>query len=279
MTTPLISAAELAGRLAEGPPAVVLDVRWALGGADRAAYLADHVPTAQFVDLDIDLAAPVGNGRQGRHPLPEPVELERTWRRLGIRSDSDVVVYDARDASSAGRAWWLLRWSGHQQVRVLDGGYASWRAAGLASESGAAPAPEPGNVVVRAGSLPTVDADRAGELASHGALLDARSAQRYRGEIEPIDPIAGHIPGAVNLPLDALVHSDGRFRPIAELLDLFREAGIGPGAAAAASCGSGVSACQLVLGGAVAGIDLALYPGSWSQWCALGRPVEVGPTR
>jgi thiosulfate/3-mercaptopyruvate sulfurtransferase len=270
---PLVTPAELARWLAGDRPPVVLDVRWTLAGPDRPGYLAGHVPGAVFVDLDADLAAPVGDGSAGRHPLPADAELELVWRRAGIRDGDTVVVYDARDTSSAARAWWLLRWSGISRALVLDGGFAGWLAAGLPVDSGPA-VDRRGDVTVRPAGMPTVDAHAAAQLGADGRLVDARAAARYRGEVEPIDPVAGHIPGAASLPLATLVDDSGRFRPAAELGALFQAAGIGPGDRAAAYCGSGVTACHLVLAGRVAGLELALYPGSWSQWCALGGPVE-----
>ncbi len=270
---PLITVADLAAALAAPNPPVLLDVRWVAGVVDRTGYLAGHVPGAVFLDLDAELAGPPGLG--GRHPLPEPVDLQQVWRRAGIDDDSSVVVYDTKDASIAARAWWLLRWSGLTDVRVLDGGFAAWAAAGSAVETGPGAEPRAGAVTVRAGRLPSVDADQAFELASGaGTLLDARAAARYRGEVEPLDPIAGHIPGAVNLPLTDLLTPDGTFRPPAELAAAFSAMGDGD---VAASCGSGVTACHLILAGAVVGRPIALYPGSYSGWLALGRPVAVGP--
>ena len=275
MTAVLVSATDLAEELVGDRPPVVLDVRWSLGGSDLNSYRAGHIPGALFVDLDRELAAPVGDGSLGRHPLPAPADLQATWRRVGIRKGDSVVVYDDRDSSAAARAWWLLRWSGLRDVRVLDGGIAAWDAAGLRIKAGDGTPLVPGDVKVKPGSMPTVDADAAGSLAAAGALVDARAAARYRGETEPIDPVAGHIPGSVNVPFSTLVDADGRFKPVADLQSAFAAAGVRPGMTAAASCGSGVTACHLILAGAAAGIDLALYPGSWSQWCALGRPVET----
>ncbi|MEO5832696.1 MAG: sulfurtransferase [Nakamurella sp.] len=275
MTSVLVESTDLAEELIGDRPPVVLDVRWSLAGSDPDGYRAGHVPGSLFVDLDRDLAAPVGDGSGGRHPLPDPAALQAVWRRVGVRSSDGVVVYDAKDASAAARAWWLLRWSGLTDVRVLDGGMAAWTAAGLWVKAGGGTPLVPGTVKVRPGGMPTVDADEAGSLAAAGALVDARAAARYRGEVEPMDPVAGHIPGAVNLPFTALLTDDGRFRPAAEIRSAFAAVGIRPGMTAAASCGSGVTACHLVLAGAVVGIDLALYPGSWSQWCALGGPVAL----
>ncbi len=276
MTDVLVQPTDLAEELIGDRPPVVLDVRWSLAGSDPDAYRAGHVPGSLFVDLDADLAAPVGDGRAGRHPLPDPAALQAVWRRVGIRAGDAVVVYDAKDSAAAARAWWLLRWSGLPDVRVLDGGLAAWAAAGLWIKAGAGSPLVPGSVRVRSGGMATVDADGAAALAAAGTLVDARAAARFRGEVEPVDPVAGHVPGAVNLPFTAVLTDDGRFRPAAEIRAAFDAVGIGPGTVAAASCGSGVTACHLVLAGAVAGLELALYPGSWSQWCALGRPVATG---
>jgi thiosulfate/3-mercaptopyruvate sulfurtransferase len=254
---------------------VLLDVRWVAGRVDRGSYLAAHLPGAVFLDLDADLAAPPGLG--GRHPLPEPAALQAVWRRAGIDDDSAVVVYDTRDSSIAARAWWLLRWSGVTGVRVLDGGFAAWSVDGSRPvETGPGMLPPPGSMTVRPGAMPTVDADAAAALARDGGtLLDARAGARYRGETEPLDPIAGHIPGAVSLPLTDLLTADGTFREPAEIEAVL--ASSTGGGEVAASCGSGVTACHLILAGAVTGRRIALYPGSYSGWLALGRPVAVGP--
>ena len=224
-----------------------------------------------------ELAGPAGSG--GRHPLPDVAELQKTWRSKGLFDDSTVVVYDAGDGSGAVRAWWLLRWSGLSDVRVLDGGLAAWQKNGGLLESGQVVA-EPGNITVRPGGMPTVDADAAEALADgDGLLLDARAAARYRGEFEPLDPVAGHIPGAVNLPY-AELYVDGQLRPSAELRARLEAAGMQIGQSVAMSCGSGVTANHLILAAVAAGFaNPALYPGSYSEWCALGRPVEAGRPR
>jgi thiosulfate/3-mercaptopyruvate sulfurtransferase len=274
---PLIDPPVLAQSLVDGPAGgrapVLLDIRWTLAGPDRGAYRAGHLPGARFVDLDAHLAGTPGPG--GRHPLPDPGDLERVWRSVGIDDDSTVVVYDGSDSSPAARAWWLLRWSGLSHVRVLDGGLQAWRAAGLPVVEGDEPAPAAGSVTVRPGSMPTVAPEEVAEGAGL-VIVDARAANRFRGEVEPIDPVAGHIPGAVNLPFLGLLDEHRRFRPAGEVAAAFAAAGVGPGTAAAAYCGSGVTACLLVLAGATVGLDLALYPGSYSQWCALGREVAAG---
>lgn len=281
-SSPLRGANELADRLAAGHRPVLLDVRWSLAGADRDAYRAGHLPGAAFLDLDAELAGPPG--ADGRHPLPPPAVLQDALRRAGVDDGASVVVYDERDASAAARAWWLLRWAGLDDVAVLDGGFAAWTAAGLPVESGTPEQAAPqaggrrGSVTVEPGGMPTVDADGAAGLAAGpgSVLLDARAAARYRGDVEPIDPVPGHIPAAVNLPYTDLLEPDGRLRPPEVLAAALATAGARPDTPAAAYCGSGVTACLLVLAGAVAGVDLALYPGSYSQWCALGRPVDTG---
>ena len=296
----LISVAELSAQLHSSPShaPLILDVRWTLAGSDPNAYADGHIPGAVFIDLDRDLAGPPGGG--GRHPLPDPADLQIAWRAAGIDDDSSVVVYDGGLGLPAARAWWLLRWSGLGRVRFLDGGLVAWQAAGGPVASGPSAVRAPGSVTVRPGGMRTVGIDEAAELAadSSGVLLDARAAPRFRGEVEPLDPVAGHIPGSANLPFTELVDPDGLFRPAPELDGVFASFGIttgsgtviSPGVAgdnagnravasarAAASCGSGITACHVILAGAVIGLDLALYPGSYSQWCAAGRPVAVGP--
>ncbi len=194
-TNPLIQPDELAAALQPSRDApVLLDVRWQLGGPPgRDAYLAGHLPGAVFVDLDRELAAPPGGG--GRHPLPASAAFQAAMRRCGVRGDRAVVVYDQRDTTSAARAWWLLGYHGHADVRVLDGGYDGWAARGLEVTT-EVPDPPPGDFVSRPGRRPLLDAGRAAEVAHAGVLLDARAAARYRGEQEPVDPVAGHIPGA-----------------------------------------------------------------------------------
>ena len=199
-------------RNVSAPRPVVLDVRWRLGGPPPAElYASGHLPGAVAVELDRDLAAPVGDGKRGRHPLPEPGALQEALRRWGINEDSSVVAYDDADGSSAARTWWLLRWAGLRDVRVLDGGIAAWTAAGLPLTA-EVPSPELGNVLVRPGAMPVLDAEgAAGLVAGGGVLLDARVEPRYRGEVEPVDPVAGHIPGARSAPASGNVDVSGRF--------------------------------------------------------------------
>jgi thiosulfate/3-mercaptopyruvate sulfurtransferase len=278
MTTPrvLIDADELRVALAAAPP-VLLDVRWALGDPDGYRhYLAGHLPGAVFVDLETELAAPA-TPTDGRHPLPGIDKLQAAARRWGIDTpDTAVVVYDATGGLAAARAWWLLRWGGLTDVRLLDGGLPAWTEAGGAVEEGAPAAPTPGRVTLVPGSMPTIDIAAAAAWPGSGVLLDARAAERYRGEVEPVDPRAGHIPGAHSAPTSENLDGSGRFAPPAALRARFAAFGA-PDAPVAVYCGSGVTAAHQIAALAVAGIDAALYPGSWSQWSAdPDRPAAVG---
>jgi len=271
----LITPAELASELSPGPGPVLLDVRWRLGGPPGAdAYHRGHLPGAVFTDLDTELAGPPGAG--GRHPLPGASAFQAAMRAAGVSPDRPVVVYDDGDGMAAARAWWLLRYFGHPHVRLLDGGYAAWMAAGQ-PVSTAVPSPPPGDFIARAGHLPLLDAAGAGRLATSGTLLDARAAERYRGETEPVDPVAGHIPGAVSAPTTANVNADGTFRDPGDLRARFAGLGAGGGAEVGVYCGSGVTAAHEVLALALAGVPAALYAGSWSDWITdPTRPVATG---
>jgi thiosulfate/3-mercaptopyruvate sulfurtransferase len=277
----LVDARALAAALATDDGPVVLDVRWALGVTDgRERYLAGHVPGAVYADLEAELAAPP-SPTAGRHPLPDPQDLQDAARRWGVRGDRGVVVYDTVGGTSAARAWWLLRWAGHDDVRILDGGLPAWERAGLPVEEGAVRA-EPGDVVVTPGALPVLDADGAAGLAASGVLLDARAEERYRGEVEPVDPRAGHVPGATSAPTTANLADDGTFLDDAALRERFAALGVTAGPVAdvpvGVYCGSGVTAAHEVAALATLGIDAALYAGSWSQWSNdPARPVETGP--
>ncbi|MFC5667285.1 sulfurtransferase [Kitasatospora misakiensis] len=274
--SPLVSVTGLREALDSGRPPVLLDVRWQLGGPPGIEdYTAGHLPGAHFVSLDTELAAPPGPpGRGGRHPLPDPEEFGVALRRFGVSADRRVVVYDGATSLAAARAWWLLRWAGHPDVRVLDGGFAAWRQAGLPVTTELPPAGD-GDFKPVPGRLPVVDADGAAGWAREALLLDARAGERYRGETEPIDPRAGHIPGAVSAPTTENVGPDGRFRPAAELAARFRALGAGE-RETAVYCGSGVTAAHQILALAVAGLPATLYPGSWSEWSSdEARPVAV----
>jgi thiosulfate/3-mercaptopyruvate sulfurtransferase len=273
--TPLISAGELAARLGSLAPPVLLDVRWRLGGPPGAqAYRAGHLPAAVFVDLDRDLAGPPGTG--GRHPLPDPARFQAAMRRCGVSGGRGVVVYDQRDTTAAGRAWWLLGYHGHPDVRVLDGGYDGWVEAGHEVTTEVAE-PAPGDFVARPGGRPLLDAAGAAEVAAAGVLLDARAPERFRGESEPVDPVAGHVPGARSAPAAGNLGPDGRLRPPAELRARFSALGVRDDLPVGAYCGSGVVAASQVLALEVAGFRAALYVGSWSQWITdPSRPVATG---
>ncbi|MFJ1929206.1 MULTISPECIES: sulfurtransferase [unclassified Streptomyces] len=271
---PIISASEYVSESAGPRPPVLLDVRWQLGGPPgRPDYEAGHIPGAVYVDLDSELAGPAGSG--GRHPLPDPAEFGAVMRRAGVGRDSSVIVYDGGQGWAAARAWWLLRWTGHRDVRVLDGGLAAWTGE-LSKET---PAPAEGDFVPEPGALPLLDADGAAALARSGLLLDARAAERYRGDVEPIDRVGGHIPGAVSAPTVENVGADGRFLPAEELAARFTGLGAdGDAVDVGVYCGSGVSGAHEVLALEVAGFTGALYAGSWSQWSAdETRPVATGP--
>ncbi len=273
---PLISVSELREARRAAPRPVLLDVRWRLGGpSSRPDYLAGHLPDAIWVDLDTELAGPPGAG--GRHPLPSREALQEAGRRWGLDADSAVVAYDWGDGFAAARAWWVLRDAGLRDVRVLDGGFAAWVAAGAELSAEAPRVPSAGTFEARPGQLPALDADAAARLAVDGVLLDARTAERFRGEQEPIDPIAGHIPGAVSAPAGPDQAPDGTFRSAAELRARYAALGLLPGTRAGAYCGSGVTAARTVLALASAGIEVALYPGSWSEWITdPARAVATG---
>ena len=279
MTGILITAGELAGLLAAGSPLTLLDVRWRLGGPPgRELYAAGHIPGAAFVDLDLDLAAPPGAG--GRHPMPATADFEQAMRLAGVRDGRPVVVYDDADSTAAARAWWLLRYFGHPSVRVLDGGFLAWTAAGQPVEPlGQAQRAAPGDFTARPGHLDLLDADAAASTARAGLLLDARAGERYRGEAEHVDPVAGHIPGAVSAPTAENVNPDGTFRSRAELAARFTALGATGDRPVAAYCGSGVTAAHEVLALTLAGVPAALYVGSWSNWITdPARPVATGPS-
>lgn len=273
-----MSAEDLRDALGGAHPPVVLDVRWALGDpAGREHHREGHVPGSVYVDLESELAAPPSPG-SGRHPLPDLARLQDAARRWGISTDSTVVVVDAVNGMSAARAWWLLRWAGVADVRILDGALAAWRRAGLDLETGER-APAAGDVVLRPGALPVLDIDEAAALAAagDGVLLDARAGERYRGEVEPVDPRAGHVPGALSAPTAANLSPDGTFLPADVLRARFAALGADGSSPVGVYCGSGVTAAHEIAALAVAGVDAALYPGSWSAWSSdPDRPVAVG---
>jgi thiosulfate/3-mercaptopyruvate sulfurtransferase len=259
----LITATELTQRISADDPVTILDVRWQLAEPDgRAAYEQGHIPGAVYVSLEDELSDHSVAGR-GRHPLPSGRDLEAAARRWGVRRGAPVVVYDDWNRAGSARAWWVLTAAGIPDVRILDGGLSAWTGP---LETGNV-TPEPGDVTVAHddlynGALPTLTAEQA---ASAGILLDARAPERFRGEVEPVDPVAGHIPGARNVPSTGLLTDDGRF-----LLDVDLDAD-------GVYCGSGVTASVVIAALAASGVDAALYPGSWSEWCSDStRPVERG---
>lgn len=271
----ILRAAELQTLLAGDDRIVVLDVRWKLGGPPGyGEYLTGHIPGAVYVDLATELAGH-GEPAGGRHPLPTVNELQQSARRWGIHTGDKVIAYDANANLAAARAWWLLRWAGVDDVRLLDGDLAAWVDAG--GELGTDDVrPEPGDVELTGGAADTIALDDVPVFAANGLLLDARAGERYRGETEPIDPVAGHIPGAVSAPTDANLDVGGRFLPATELRERFEALGAGNGPLGV-YCGSGVTAAHEIAALAIAGFDAALYPGSWSQWSNHPElPVATG---
>lgn len=282
---PLISPLELAALLRSGPGSapLLLDVRWALGsdsGFDD--YLQGHLPGAIFVDLHRDLAGiPGDSGHGGRHPMPHPDDFELDLAECGVDNGRLITVYDQGDGIAAARCWWLLRHFGKFDVAVLDGGVGAWRAHRLPIEAGLRTIEE-GDFTLGRGVGRVLDAKGAALYAAEGVLIDSRPAVRYRGERDDIDPVAGHIPGAVNVPAAGLSSADGTLLPADALRRRFRDAGVTGDRPVAVYCGSGVSACLVALALCVAGIDeaAAIYMGSWSDWITdPSRPIETGAGR
>lgn len=272
----LIDALWLKRQLENTDPPALLDVRWKLGDSDgRRRYAEGHIPGAVYVDLDTELAAPASEAA-GRHPLPDVDALQSSARGWGLRHGQAVVVYDDNGGMSAARAWWLLRWAGVTNVRILDGALGAWRRAGLPLQQGEREV-APGDVTLEPDQLPVLDAEEAAELAATGVLLDARAQERYRGEHEPVDPRAGHIPGAVSAPTTDNLALDGRFLEPQALRRRFTALGADPYAQVGVYCGSGVTAAHEIVALRVAGIEAAMFPGSWSAWSSdPDRPVAVG---
>ncbi len=260
---------------------VVVDCRFNLlkPEAGRAAYLAGHIPGAWYADLDRDLAAPPGP-RTGRHPLPDPEHLRALFGRFGITPGTRVVAYDEGNGGLAARLWWLLRWMGHWDVVLLDGGLAAWQSAGLPL-SQASPAPRQAVFQGYSGAMPVLSTTQVSAALQAGTiqLLDVRAGERFLGRVEPIDPVAGHVPGAFNVPFTENLAANQKFRSQEELADRYAPyvEGRDPGNIVC-MCGSGVTACQGIFALALAGVPgVALYPGSWSEWIrSTERPVATG---
>ena len=271
----ILQAAELQTLMAGDDRVVVLDVRWKLGGPPgHDEYLTGHIPGAVYVDLATELAGH-GEPTDGRHPLPSVESLQESARRWGIHTGDTVIAYDANGNLAAARVWWLLRWAGFEDVRLLDGDLAAWVDAGGELDTDDV-RPEPGDVELTGGAVDTIALDEVQAFAATGLLLDARAGERYRGETEPVDPVAGHIPGAVSAPTDANLDVGGRFLPAAELRERFEALGASD-RSVAVYCGSGVTAAHEIAALAIAGFDAALYPGSWSQWSNHPElPVATG---
>jgi thiosulfate/3-mercaptopyruvate sulfurtransferase len=275
----LIEASRLYQLLEEpGRPVVVLDVRWTHdrpNGLDD--YLGGHIPGAVYADLDTDLAdIDPGDPQRGRHPLPDIARLQETARGWGISAGSTVVVYDDNRSQGAARAWWLLRYAGVADVRLLDGGLAAWLAGGYKLDSGQVAA-APGDVTLTGGNLPVLTRADVLDFAREHLLLDARAAERYRGEQEPFDPKAGHVPGAVSAPTLGNLGTDDRFLTPEALRSRFEALGAAE-ESVGVYCGSGVTAAHLAVALAVAGYGPVLYPGSWSEWSNHDElPVATGP--
>jgi thiosulfate/3-mercaptopyruvate sulfurtransferase len=275
VASPLISTADLRDLVAGKAPVTVIDVRYRTGDGPSGPgeYSLGHVPGAVYVDLDTELAAAPGSG--GRHPLPATEDFEAAMRRAGVCDGRQVVVYDDWTGLAAGRAWWLLRFHGHHDVRVLDGGWTAWVQDGGEVERGIAMNPS-GDFTARPHQLPLVEP---GQVLDVPVLVDARAPERYRGETEPIDPVAGRIPGAVNVPTGTNLQADGRFRSPDQLKALYEAAGVPTDNSreVAVYCGSGVTAVHDILALETIGVRAALYPGSWSEWITdPERPITSG---
>ncbi|TDW31071.1 sulfurtransferase [Cryobacterium psychrophilum] len=274
----LITATELAHELAESDTVRILDVRWRLDRPDgHPEYLQGHIPGAVYVDLDTELASH-GAATDGRHPLPSRQAIEDAARSWGINPGDSVVVYDDLNNFSAARAWWLLTYAGLGTVRLLDGSLRAWTAAGFELAAGEESI-IPGTVELGWDQLPVTTLAEIAHLTETGVVLDARAPERYRGDVEPIDPRAGHIPGALNAPATANIDGDGRFLPGAQLREKYLAVGVQPQSPIAVYCGSGIVAAHDVVALMLAGFAPMLYPGSFSQWSNHpDLPVALGPT-
>lgn len=271
---PLISASELRALQGRRPDTIVLDCSFDLADATAGerAYAEGHLPGARYVHLDRDLAAPK-TGRNGRHPLRDRAAYARWMGDVGIAPGVPVVVYDRQAAMYAVRAWWVLRWMGHADVAVLDGGLQAWQADGGTLSRDVAPGHTAGPYPTLPPAFSTVDAEELRSRLDQVLVIDARAPERYRGEVEPLDPVAGHIPGAVNRFFKDNLQPDGRFKPAEQLRAEFVP--LLDGRPVVQQCGSGVTACHNMLAMELAGLGPStLYPGSWSEWSSdPSRPM------
>lgn len=278
----LITTTELASLIAGDAPVTVLDVRWRLDRPDgRDDYETGHIPGAVYVDLETELSDHSVTGR-GRHPLPSGDVLQTAARRWGLNDGVPVVIYDDWNRAGSARAWWVLTAAGVTGARILDGGLGAWVAAGEELAKGAE-SPADGDVTLAhtdlyKGALATLTAEEVATFSDSGVLVDARAPERFRGEVEPVDPVAGHIPGAGNAPSTATLGEDGTFRDADELRELFASAGADGSEPVGVYCGSGVTAAVDLVALKITGVDAALFPGSWSQWSSdAANPVATGP--
>lgn len=276
----LLTATELTRLVDAGEPVTILDVRWELTKPDgHEDYLRGHIPGAVYVALEDELSDH-GVPDRGRHPLPSGRDVEMAARRWGVREGVPVVVYDDWNRAGSARAWWVLTAAGIPNARILDGGWTAWKTTGGAVQDGAVVA-EAGDVTVAHddlynGALPTLTADEVGAFG--GVLLDARAPERFRGDVEPVDAVAGHVPGARNAPSTTVLSEDGTFLADTELVGLFETHGVNSTTErVGVYCGSGITAAVALVGLTAAGVDAALFPGSWSQWSSdSARPVARG---
>jgi thiosulfate/3-mercaptopyruvate sulfurtransferase len=271
----LLSAAALQQLLKKGN-VVLLDCTYYLNDFDkgRREYLQRHIPGAYFMDIGHDLSAPVIKGVTGRHPLPDPEVLTYAFRACGINKDSQVVAYDQLNGVYASRAWWLLQWLGHKNIAILNGGFEAWKTAGYETDN-QWPSPKQGNFIATLRKELTVCKEEV--AASKNTIVDSREYKRYTGEFEPIDPIAGHIPGAVCIPYADNVDEKGFWKSKEYFLEKFKSLSTDPAASPVFYCGSGVTACHNIFAYKLAtGLDAKLYPGSWSEWINY-FPIEITP--
>ncbi|WP_164901698.1 sulfurtransferase [Neorhizobium lilium] len=267
-----ISAEDLSTLLGKAANLVLLDVRFTPGKPGRReSYLQDHLPEAHYIDLPTELADPVARQQgRGSNPLPAVSNLQDDLRKLGVFRDSQIVVYDDTNGAAAARAWWTLIWAGVAEVRILEGGISAWKAAGYPRASGEIGIVQPGDIELKPGKLVSLHVEQVAAFPQHGTLVDVRPAAAFSGEG------TGHIPGAKSFPADRLVDPDGKFVAEEQLRQRLRDADIDIDRPLAAYCGGGIASSLFTLALAQIGKDVALYPGSWSEWTSdPNRPVEV----